>query len=78
LAVDRRVGRAVKRNRAKRWLRECFRRNKPARSLDVVLIAKREILNVTLAQLEHEYSRRLRELERRPPRPRSAGAAARD
>jgi ribonuclease P protein component len=78
LAVDRRVGRAVRRNRAKRRLRECFRRNKPARSMDVVLVAKREILNVTLAELEREYSRRLRELERRLPRARSAGAAARD
>jgi ribonuclease P protein component len=78
LAVDRRVGRAAMRNRAKRRLRECFRRHKPARSLDVVLIAKREILNVTLAELEREYTRRLGELERRLPRPRSADPAARD
>ena len=78
LAVDRRVGRAVRRNRAKRRLRECFRRNKPASALDVVLVAKREILNVTQAELEREYLRRMRELERRLPRPRGASVAARD
>ena len=78
LAVDRRLGRAVRRNQAKRRLRECFRRNKPARALDVVLVAKREMLNVTLAELESEYRRRLGELERRLSRQRSAGATAGD
>lgn len=78
LAVDRRVGRAVRRNRAKRRLRECFRRHKPPLALDVVMVAKREILNVTQAELEREYVRRLRELERRLPRSRGAGVAARD
>jgi ribonuclease P protein component len=78
LAVDRRLGRAARRNRAKRQLRECFRRNKPARALDVVLVAKREMLNVTWAELEREYRRRLGEFERRLSRTRGASAAPRD
>jgi ribonuclease P protein component len=78
LAVERRVGGAVRRNRAKRLLRECFRRNRPSLALDVVLVAKREILSATQAELEREYHRRLRELERRLPRQRGARAVARD
>lgn len=62
LAVGRRLGGAVERNRAKRLLRECFRRNRPAggRGQDLVLVAKPGILGCGLAEVEREYRERLR------------------
>jgi ribonuclease P protein component len=61
LTVGRRVGGAVARNRAKRLLRECFRRNKPPRelSLDVVVVAKNSIAGRGLDEVEAEFRRRL-------------------
>ena len=72
LAASRRVGGAVARNRAKRLLRESFRRHKPA-GTDLVLIPKREILEHTQAEVEREYRERLRRLAaRRAARDRGA------
>src|SRR5207237_270824 len=42
IAATRKIGCAVQRNRAKRLIREVFRRNKIAPGLDIVVIPKRE------------------------------------
>jgi ribonuclease P protein component len=64
IAATRKLGGAVRRNRAKRLIREVFRRNKIAPGFDVVVIPKRELLDASLADLEADYraliDRRLR------------------
>ena len=64
IAATRKLGGAVRRNRAKRQIREIFRRNKIAPGFDVVIIPKRELLDATLTDLEADYraliERRLR------------------
>jgi len=66
LAVSRRVGGAVVRNRARRLLRECFRRlevaGRPA--LDLVVLAKPDIAGLSLAEVERELHARLRRVPR--------------
>jgi ribonuclease P protein component len=55
IAATRKIGGAVQRNRAKRLIREVFRRNKIAPGFDVVIIPKREYLDATLSTLEADY-----------------------
>jgi ribonuclease P protein component len=62
LAAGRRLGAAAARNRAKRRLREAFRRSKPALAHDLVLVPKREILVTSAADVEREYRQRLERL----------------
>ena len=65
IAATRKIGGAVQRNRAKRLIREVFRRNKIAPGFDVVVIPKREFLDASLSTLEADYrnlvERRLRQ-----------------
>src|SRR5262249_38268157 len=65
IAATRKLGGAVARNRAKRLIREVFRRNKIASGFDVVVVPKRELLDASLTALEVEY-RRLVERRVRP------------
>src|SRR5438067_11918220 len=67
IAATRKPGGAVVRNRAKRLIREVFRRNAIAHGFDVVVVPKRELLDASLNALETDY-RTL--LERRLPRAR--------
>jgi ribonuclease P protein component len=55
IAATKKLGGAVQRNRAKRLIREVFRRNKVAPGFDVVVVPKRELLDATLAALETDY-----------------------
>ena len=46
---------AVKRNRAKRLVRELFRHNKPAAAVDVVVVPRREMLEASYDRIEAEF-----------------------
>ncbi|HEV3140125.1 MAG TPA: ribonuclease P protein component [Vicinamibacterales bacterium] len=72
IAATKKLGGSVDRNRAKRLIREVFRRNKIAPGFDVVVIPKRELLEANLTALEADY-RTL--VERRLRKPASVVAA---
>jgi ribonuclease P protein component len=55
IAATKKLGGSVQRNRAKRLIREVFRRNKIAHGLDIVVIPKRELLDASLTALEDDY-----------------------
>lgn len=60
VTASRRLGGAVQRNRAKRLIREVFRRNKPAAGVDLVVIPKPEFFEATLAALTEDFRAVLR------------------
>ena len=55
IAATKRLGGAVVRNRAKRLIREVFRRNDIAPGFDIVVVPRRELLATSLTALEAEY-----------------------
>jgi ribonuclease P protein component len=67
LAVTKRLGKAVRRNRVKRLLREFFRRHQaelPRR--DIVIMAKKGAEELNYQQVEEELGRLLRPLKDDP------------
>jgi len=77
LTISRRVGQAVVRNRARRLLRESFRRLPIAGEMafDLVVIPKPEIVGRSQAEVDSEYGQRIRQLlARSEPQARRAGA----
>ena len=59
VVASRRVGGAIRRNRAKRRLREVFRRNEPREAVaaDVVLIARNAIIETSFKEIDRAYVR---------------------
>lgn len=55
IAATRKLGGAVVRNKAKRLIREVFRRNKIAPGFDIVIVPKRELVDASLTTLETEF-----------------------
>jgi ribonuclease P protein component len=60
VSASRRLGGAVRRNRAKRLIREVFRRNRPAAGVDLVVIPKLELFEASLAALTEDFRTALR------------------
>ena len=65
IAATRKLGGAVIRNRAKRLIREVFRRNKLAPGFDIVVVPRRELLDASLIALESEFRSMLERSARR-------------
>ncbi len=57
VVVSRKIGNAVLRNKAKRWLRTLFRRNKEMFRvpLDLLIIANRDLAGATWTELRLHY-----------------------
>ena len=72
IVASRKIGGAVVRNRAKRRIRDVFRRRPDAAAegptmappLDIVVIARRELLSAPLSSLESELSAAMRRLRK--------------
>lgn len=67
IVAPRRLGGAVWRNRSKRVIRELFRHEKPAGGLDLVVLPRRDFLDVPFAALVDDYRGVLRRQLRNHP-----------
>jgi ribonuclease P protein component len=68
VVASKKLGGAVQRNRAKRLVRDIFRRHKREPAVtghDVVVIPRRELLDAAIAALEADYQAVLRRAIRR-------------
>jgi len=65
VAATRKLGGAVVRNRAKRLVREVFRRSGITPGFDVIVVPRRELLGISFAVLEAEYRATLERYLRR-------------
>lgn len=77
VAATKKLGGAVRRNRAKRLIREVFRRTKLAPGFDVVVVPRREMLDASLTVLETDYRATLERALRQRRRPRGPDAPSR-
>jgi len=67
IAATRKYGSSVQRNRAKRLVREAFRRHKPALGLDIVVVPRREMVGADFHHVEADYLAAIeRQVRRRP------------
>jgi ribonuclease P protein component len=57
VVASRKVGNAVARNKAKRWMRELFRRNKGllGSSVDLLIVASPAVREAAWTELEEQY-----------------------
>jgi len=74
IAATRKMGASVERNRAKRLARELFRHHKPAGSVDVVVVPRREMIEAPYARVETEFLSLLSRVPSTRPRPASPDA----
>jgi len=67
VVASRKVGGAVVRNKAKRWMRELFRRNRDLLEspVDMLIVAMPDMARVTWAEVREEYLQAVREVGRR-------------
>jgi ribonuclease P protein component len=67
IVASRKIGGAVKRNRAKRIVRNLFRRNKITASVDVIVIPRPGLVDAPIAELEADYRTALQRHARPQP-----------
>ena len=73
VSATRKLGAAVERNRAKRLVRELFRRSRISAGVDIIVVPRREMLDASFASLETDYQTALaRRAHARPAPPRRA------
>jgi len=75
IVASRKLGDAVRRNRAKRLIREVFRRGSflpPGKSLDVVIIPRRELFDAQYSSLESDLRGTIKRCAARLPVPADA------
>ena len=69
VSATRKLGAAVERNRAKRLVRELFRRSKVAAGVDIIVVPRREMLDAPFTSLETDYHAALARRDRARPAP---------
>jgi ribonuclease P protein component len=67
IAATRKLGKAVERNRAKRQIRELFRRHPAPPGFDIVVVPRRPLFDSSFTGLEAEYVATLGRLRPRSP-----------